>query len=550
MIQAFNPATAKWHQEPAATESGPSGPGEVARVPHGSMMAKESAGPLARLRSVFSRRVSTCGMSFKPVLRVDLPSPAMKIVHVPPTLRLSLFNELFIEVIRQHEDWGLVLDDGVPEAYASRPTISPSSNLLPRELISSTCCFYYHYSEPEDRHRPFYGDDYPELSDNTPTFQPLITRRSDELVAQGIALPVAVSVAINEYLDAMLVALDRIVFWAVPIQTGLDALTVPLYICILQLGIYIIYLFFFSVDLREEAIHYYRSRTCDETNPTCYGRLIIHSTNGHTFVELMESRHRTGRAIGLYPSNMLRPVDGLAPRSNETFEPPKPLQLVEDLRLSTTDILPAPLTLATMAGFNGMYLALPDRSVTGALEHGLLSLGIPRLVVYLSTALETGILDRRGQLLDEYKTFQSEPVSGVHQSFALKESDYQRVSSFLDEEIDRNRRGDLHFNGFSDNCMHFTQRVFERSGYRGQYTNYFPDYVRLSEKLLMANSGDVAKWFDNQTGSIVLIYLCAGFAVNIGKLVARGCRWLWSSVVATRKSVRDRRCSRVPQIPR
>ena len=30
-------------------------------------------------------------------------------------------------------------------------------------------------------------------------------------VAQGIALPVAVSVAINEYLDAMLAALDPIV---------------------------------------------------------------------------------------------------------------------------------------------------------------------------------------------------------------------------------------------------------------------------------------------------------------------------------------------------
>ena len=545
MIQAFNPATAKWHQEPAATESGPSGPGEVARAPHGSMMAKESAGPLARLRSVFSRRVSTCEMSFKPVYRVDLPSPAMKIVHVPPALRLSLFNELFIEVIRQHEDWGLVLDDGVPEAYASRPTISPSSNLLPRELISSTCCFYYHYSEPEDRHRPFYGHDYPELSDNTPTFQPLITRRSDELVAQGIALSVAVSVAINEYLDAMLVALDRIVFWAVATHTSLNALKLPLYSCIFQLAMCISNLFNFF-DVREDIIRYYEGLTCDETSPECYGRLIIHSTDGHTFVELMESRHHTGRAIGLYPTTMLRPVDGLAPRSNETFEPPEPLQLVEDLRLSTTDILPASLPLATMAGFNGIYLALPDRSVTGALHHGFLSLGIPKLMVYLSTALETGIFDRRGQLLDEYKTFRGEPVSGVHQSFSLRKKAYQRVSSFLDEEIDRNRRGDLHFNGFSDNCMHFTQRVFERSGYWGQYTDYFPDYVRLSEKVLMANYREAPRWFDDMTGSIVLFYLLARFAISTGKVVARGCRWLWSGAVG--KSVRDRRCKTVPQL--
>ncbi len=101
MIQALNPATVNWHQESAATESGPSGSGNVARVPHGSMMAKESAGSLARLRSVFSRRVSTRRMSFKPVHRVDLPSPVMIIVRVPPALRLSLFNELFIEIIRQ-----------------------------------------------------------------------------------------------------------------------------------------------------------------------------------------------------------------------------------------------------------------------------------------------------------------------------------------------------------------------------------------------------------------------------------------------------------------
>ena len=92
MIQALNPATVNWHQESAATESGPSGSGKVARVPHGSVMAKEPASLLARLRSVFSRRVSPRKMSFKPIHRVDLPSPA---------LRLSLFNELLIEIIRQ-----------------------------------------------------------------------------------------------------------------------------------------------------------------------------------------------------------------------------------------------------------------------------------------------------------------------------------------------------------------------------------------------------------------------------------------------------------------
>lgn len=548
MIQAFNPATVNWHQGPAATESGPSGSGKVARVAHGSMMAKESAGPLVRLRSVFSRRVSTRRMSFKPVHRVDLPSPPMRIVRVPPALRLSLFNELFIEVIRQHEDWGLVLDDGVPEAYASPPTISPSSNLLPGDLISSTCRFYCQYSEPEDRHRPFYGHDYPELSNNTSTFQPLITRRTDELVAQGIALPVAVSVAINEYLDAMLAALDRIVVRAVATRAGLKVLQPPLYVCILQLVLYIQLCSFTVSRGRDDDMVDYKRHARDETNLKCYGRLIIHSTDGHTFVELMESRRHTGRAIGLYPSNMLRPVDGLAPRSNETLEQPEPLQLVEDLRLSTTDILPASLTLATMAGFNGMYLALPDRSVTGALHHGFMSLGIPYLMAYLSTALERGIFDRRGQLLDEYKAYRGKPVSGVHHSFALEKSAYQQVSTFLDEEIDRSRRGDLHFNGFSDNCVHFTQRVFEFSGYRGEYTNYFPDYVRLSEKALMANNIRSLRWFNGIAGPIVLLYLLARLAVNTGKVVARGCRCLWSGVGATGKPVRDRRCNTVPQL--
>ena len=548
MIQASNPATVKWHQEPAATEAESSGSGNVA--PHGSMMAKESAGPLASFRSVFSRRVSTRKMPFKPVHRVDLPSPAMSIVRVPPALRLSLFNELFVDIIRQHEEWGLVLDDGVPDVYAPQPTMSPSGNLLPRELVSSTCRFYYQYSGPEDRHRPFYGHDYPEFSDNTSTFQPLITRRTDELVAQGIALPVAVSVAINEYLDAMLAALDRIVVRALVARAGVAPFKIPLYVCIFELFVCFFLASDPDVNLRNENIAFHKRHTCEKADPGCFGRLVIHSTDGHTFVELMTLWKNTGRAIGLYPRNRVKPEDRLAPKSSEIVKPPEPLRLVEDLSLSATDILPASITLATMAGFNGLYLALPDRSVNSALRHGFLSLGIPNLIFHLSTLIETRIFMRRGQLVDEYHSYRDEPVSGVRLSFGLSQVGYQRLSTFLDEEIDRSRRGNLSFNGYSDNSMHFTQRVFHHSGYLGRYTDYLPDYVRLSEKFLITSSDSRSiQQISHLAGSIALFVIFSRLAVSTVKVTACACRWLWSGVRTIGKSVRDRHCNPVPQAP-
>ena len=111
------------------------------------------------------------------------------------------------------------------------------------------------------------------------------------------------------------------------------------------------------------------------------------------------------------------------------------------------------MTLATMAGFNGLYLALPDRSVNSALRHGFLSLGIPNLIFHLSTLIETRIFKRRGQLVDEYNSYRDEPVSGVRLSFGLEQGAYQRLSTFLDEEIDRSRRGNLSFNGFQTTAL-------------------------------------------------------------------------------------------------
>ena len=547
MINASNPATVKWRQE--AAEAEPSGSGNVTRAPHGSVMAKESAGPLASLRSVFSRRVSTRKMPFKPVHRVDLPSPAMSIMRVPQALRLSLFNELFVDIIRQHEEWGLVLNDGVPDAYAPQPTMSPSANLLPGELVSNTCRFYYQYSGFEDRHRPFYGHNYPEFSDNTSTFKPLITRRTNELVAQGTALPVAVSVAINEYLDAMLVALDRIVVRALVARAGVDPFKIPLYLCIFELFLSFLQLSYPDVYNKDEKIAYHKRHTCDKADPECFGRLVIHSTDRHTFVELMTLWENTGRAIGLYPCDLVKPENRLAPKRSEIVKPPQPLRLVEDLSLSATDILPASITLATMAGFNGLYLAQPDRSVNSALRHGFLSLGIPKLIVHLSTLIETRIFMRRGQLVDEYNSYRDEPVSGVRQSFGLDQVAYRRLSTFLDEEIDRSRSGNLSFNGFSDNSMHFTQRVFHRSGYLGRYTDYLPDYVRLSEKLLITNSDSISlQHISYVTGSIALFVIFFRLAVSTVKVVGRSCRWLWSG--RTRgKSLRNRNCNPVPQAP-
>ena len=555
MINASNPATVKWRQEPAAAEAEPSGSGNVTRAPHGSVMAKESAGPLASLRSVFSRRVSTRKMPFKPVHRVDLPSPAMSIMRVPQALRLSLFNELFVDIIRQHEEWGLVLNDGVPDAYAPQPTMSPSANLLPGELVSSTCRFYFQYSGFEDRHRPFYGHNYPEFSDNTSTFKPLITRRTNELVAQGTALPVAVSVAINEYLDAMLVALDRIVVRALVARAGVDPFKIPLYVCVFELFMFILLASEPSdsesaINSRNEKIHFLKTYSCDKASPECFGRLVIHSTDGHTFVELMTIWRNTGRAIGLYPRNLVKPEYRLARKSSEIVQPLRPLRLVEDLSLSATDILPAPMTLATMAGFNGLYLALPDRSVKSALRHGFLSLGIPNLIFHLSTLIETHIFMSRSQLVDEYTSYRDEPVTGVHLSFGLYKGTYRRLSTFLDEEIDRSRRGNLSFNGFSDNSMHFTQRVFLQSGYPGRYTDYLPDYVRLSEKILVANGHNKStQKISSVTGSIALFVIFSRLTVSTVKVAACACRWLWSSVRTIGKSLRDRHCNPMPQAP-
>ncbi len=372
-------------------------------------------------------------------------------------------------------------------------------------------------------------------------------------MAQGIALPVAVSVAINEYLDAMLAALDRIVVRALVARAGVDPFKIPLYVCIFELFVCFFLASDPDVNRRNENIAFHKRHTCDKADPGCFGCLVIHSTDGHTFVELMTLRKNTGRAIGLYPRNR---VDRLAPKSGEIVEPPDPLRLVEDLSLSATDILPASISLATMAGFNGLYLALPDRSVNSALRHGFLSLGIPNLIFHLSTLIETRIFMRRGQLVDEYNSYRDEPVRGVRLSFGLDQVAYRRLSTFLDEEIDRSRRGNLSFNGFSDNSMHFTQRVFHHSGYLGRYTDYLPDYVRLSEKFLITNSDSRSiQQISHLAGSIALFAIFFRLAASTVKVAACACRWLWSGVRTIGKSVRDRQCNPVlqapsPQIPR
>lgn len=497
-----------------------------------------------KLGSLLGRKVTERN-SVAPALKPDLPSPEMKILQVPPDIRRQMFRQLLLAVCPTKGDADLSTGKSNPAAYTPESLEKPfglDNKGVSRHFFKKT--FHHYWNQTSDVCQlPFDESGDTLFFDSTPELGKLIEKRAEQLINQGLEVNPALSAAINECLDALLIKLDAEIDNAITTKEtySLTALmSSSMITMVVQLLLYSLRTSHVKGDI--QAFLDAQKNSSDQA----FGRLIIHSTGSHTFVELIRTGDESGRAVGRYPRGRKQNTAALA---RELTDLPSPFRLDEDGSVLFFD-LASGCTFSSTGSINFSELRnIPDISL--AMKSSAWVLPAAEYNKYMATTYRLGLLSQEASLVDEYKAYGNQPVSSERIHFPLDESEYQKVSDFLDVKITQCREdtGDCQYDLISQNCMHFAQEVFEQTPYNGYYVDYLSGIRPLERSLVELGSNPWAKKVTHVSSTVMLALTLWPM---IKKLATRSCQIIRATAATVSsglyyigQSLYDRACRKV-----
>ena len=495
-----------------------------------------------KLGSLLGRKVTERN-SVAPALKPDLPSPEMKILQVPPDIRRQMFRQLLLAVCPTKGDANLSTGKSNPAAYTPESLEKPfglDNKGVSRHFFKKT--FHHYWNQTSDVSQlPFDESDDTLFFDSTSELGKLIEKRAEQLINQGLEVYPALSAAINECLDALLIKLDAKIDIAISTKESYSLtplMSLSMITMVVQLLLYSLRISHVKGDI--QAFLDAQKNSSDQA----FGRLIIHSTGLHTFVELIRTGDESGRAVGRYPKGRKQNTAALA---GELTDLPSPLRLKEDD--SVIFDLASGCVFSSMGSINFSELRnIPDLSL--AMKSSAWVLPAAQYNKYIATSNSLGLF--KASIVDEYKAYKNESVSSERIHFPLDESEYQKVSDFLDVKITQCREdtGDCQYDIISQNCMHFAQEVFEQTPYNGYYVDYLSGIRPLERSLVELGSNPWAKKANHVSGTVMLALTLWPM---IKKLATRSCQIIRTTAATVSsglyyigQSLYDRACRKVP----
>ena len=336
-------------------------------------------------------------------------------------------------------------------------------------------------------------------------------KRAMQLQRVGMLSTDALSVSINEYIDALVLLIDRHLGIAIQFEEDLRPLILLAPMALLSLTLRLAEWGFEPPG--QDTTIFHGPNLISTANTSFYARLNVYSSGSHAFIELIEVGEETGRAVGLYPSSFPNSLSYPALTKDHPnavcstgFQNKTSLYMILEnygalLGGAVKSYIVADLKLDRLfRGGSSDYLA------------GSALAGIkvkPKKAVPYPSASSWMAFNKKAILSDEYKMHQNAIVPSALASFPLGKQEYEKVSDFLDEQIEDCLQGDpsSDYVLIGRNCLNFVQDVFSQTSYPGLYTDYSTVWRPLESNYLRLTSENIAPTIQTKINDLMLVTL-------------------------------------------
>ena len=496
-----------------------------------------------KLGALLGRKVAERN-SVAPALKPDLPSPKMKILQVPPDIRRQMFRQLLSAVCPIKGDDDLSTGKSNPAAYTPESLEKPfglGNKGVSRDFLKET--FRHYWNQTSDvSELPLDESGDALFFDSTSELGKLIEKRAEQLINQGLEIDPALSAAINECLDALLIKLDAEIDKAISTKE-IYSLTALMPLSMITIVVQLL-LYSLRISHVKGDIQAFLDAQKNSSSDQAFGRLIIHSAGVHVFVELIRTGDESGRAIGRY---LRAKEQSTAVLAGELTDLPSPFR-PERLEPMFVDFASS-CSFSSIGSINFSELRnIPD--ISSAAKSSAWVLPATQYNKYIVASSSLPLM--KASLVDEYKAYENRAFSSEHIHFPLDESEYQKVSDFLDVKITQCREDteDCQYSLISKNCMHFVQEVFEQTPYKGYYVDYLSGIRPVERSLIEIGSNPWAKKAAHVSGTVMLALTLWPM---IKKLATRSCQMIRATAATVSsglhyigQSLYGRVCRKVP----